>query len=69
MPEINDKSKHFAIFLHDKFCHWNPTHGCSWYDEIKNGVHDWYGQHHQDWLIKGKAIADKVLNLLSYNWI
>ena len=34
-----------AVKLHDLFCHSNHTDGCGWLYEVRDGIHDWRGDH------------------------
>jgi hypothetical protein len=45
--------------LHGMLCHWNHTDGCSWHYEIENGVHNWTGNAHSNYLSKAKILSDK----------
>lgn len=49
-----------AIKLHDSHCKWNHTDGCSWHYEIKNGVHDWFGHAHNEWLKKARLFMSEL---------
>lgn len=46
--------KNLAIYLHDKFCHWNHADGCSWHYAIdrETGKHDWSEFSHREYLKK-----------------
>lgn len=39
-----------AKTLHDAFCRWNHTDGCSWYYEVHEDIDDWTAQSHAGWL-------------------
>jgi hypothetical protein len=45
--------------LHENFCQWNHTDGCSWHYEVKNGNHMWTEWAHAKWL-------DKAATLISF---
>lgn len=48
-----------AILLHDHFCGYNHTDGCSWLYEMRNGFHLWQQTKHQDYIkTAGKIIAE-----------
>ena len=42
--------------LHNKFCMWNHTDGCSWHYEIKNGIDQWNELAHEQWIRKANGI-------------
>lgn len=63
----DDKSKEIAIKLHRYTCKCNHTDGCSWFYEIKDGMHDWSGFEHKRYLNKVKSnveLAEKYVNTL-----
>lgn len=46
-----------AITLHDMLCRWNHTDGCSWHYESKNGIADWGGHAHGEYLGKARRVV------------
>lgn len=50
-----------AVDLHDTFCDWNHTDGCSWEYEYKNGAHDWSGNAHTYYRLKAARIHSNFL--------
>ena len=41
-----------AVELHNILCRHNHTDGCSWFYEVKKGVHNWDGNEHKLWAEK-----------------
>lgn len=48
-----------AVEIHNGTCGWNHTDGCSWYYEIKDGVHDWGAFAHDRALQRAKEIIQE----------
>jgi len=59
----NSPMGELAIMLHDEFCTYNHTDGCSWHYEIKCGVHDWSGHTHLNWLKRTESVAEKISHM------
>ena len=49
-----------AIALHEKFCTWNHTDGCSWWYAVKDGVHDWGDYSHEKYLHKARMVMTRL---------
>lgn len=49
-----------AILLHDHFCEFNHTDGCSWGYECKGGYHEWESPRHKSWLIRAREVIEKA---------
>jgi hypothetical protein len=53
-PEIQ-----LAKQLHNMVCSWNHTDGCGWYYESKNGVEDWNGHAHGEYLKRARILIHR----------
>lgn len=49
-----------AISLHEKFCNWNHTDGCSWWYAVKDGVHDWSEDSHRSYFNKAHQVMTRL---------
>lgn len=54
--------------LHTLQCRWNHTDGCGWFYEFNNGVPNWQGWAHEQYLNKAREVM-KVLPDLSVDEI
>lgn len=45
--------------LHSMVCSWNHTEGCGWYYESKNGVEDWNGHVHGEYLKRARILIHR----------
>jgi len=57
----------FAIKLHNKFCKWNHTDGCSWHYEMVNREHDWSRDEHRRWMNKAINLDMRLKNGVTIN--
>jgi small-conductance mechanosensitive channel len=58
-----------AIARHDVLCRWNHTDGCSWFYEIKDGIHQFHMNEHARQLLGAQKILRALDNtkLSMYN--
>lgn len=54
--QTSSEAGQLAIDLHKKLCNWDHTEGCSWYYEIRDGIHDWRGSEHSRWFSKAQTL-------------
>ncbi len=47
-----------AVQLHDKFCRWNHTDGCSWFYEVDD-KDTWAQSSHKEYLTKARKLILK----------
>lgn len=54
--EMLDIERQNAVMLHEKFCTQNHVDACGWFHEIKDGIVNWEGPVHKNWLQKAERL-------------
>lgn len=54
--QILDMKRQNAVTLHENFCSRNHVDECGWFHEIKDGVVNWEGLVHENWLQKAELL-------------
>lgn len=54
--QMLDMERQNATILHEKFCTQNHIDECGWFHEIKDGVVNWEGSVHKNWLEKAERL-------------
>lgn len=67
IEELKEQKRHFlsmsdveklAVELHSLLCTWNHEDGCSWYYEIRHGMHQWDDCSHHSYMKKAQALME-----------
>lgn len=54
--QMLDIERQNAAILHEKLCTRNHIDECEWFHEIKDGVVNWEGPVHKDWIQKAQRL-------------
>jgi hypothetical protein len=54
--QMLDIERQNAAILHEKLCTRNHIDECKWFHEIKDGVVNWEGPVHKDWIQKAQHL-------------
>lgn len=54
--QMLDMERQNAAILHEKLCTRNHIDECEWFHEIKDGVVNWEGPVHKDWIQKAQRL-------------